>query len=182
MNLGATRSVVWSIPPEDGAKEIEEYRFTFGSCTMAGSGRYWACLRDFNVWYEEQNGKKLEEALKSKDSEERVEAARLQNLANNYGARAHLTIKRLPVSGTRLKSQPTGIHSQASMMPCHGRQHNRYAMPLMRAIRACGSTKTVMLPKKTGAPTAASSTNRQTASRCGDTRQRGVRGRWHYLS
>jgi hypothetical protein len=86
MNLGATRSVVWSIPPEDGAKEIEEYRFTFGSCTMAGSGRYWACLRDFNVWYEEQNGKKLEDALKSKDSEERVEAARLQNLANNYGA------------------------------------------------------------------------------------------------
>jgi hypothetical protein len=86
MNLGTTRSIVWTMPPDEDATEVKEYRFTFGSCNMAGSGRYFACMRDFGDWYQEQNGASFDDALKSKDISIRSEAIRLQSLANGYGA------------------------------------------------------------------------------------------------
>lgn len=86
MNLTATRTAIWRTPPQEGATEIEEFRFTFASCSMAGSGVYYRCMRDFEAWYQEQNGQSNDDARKSKDEAQRINATRQWNQGNDYAA------------------------------------------------------------------------------------------------
>jgi hypothetical protein len=81
-----TRSVTWIKPPDDGAQELEEYRLTLSSCSVADSGNYYAYLREFYRWYEETYGMSHDLAMESQDRDRKEEALRLYNQANDYAA------------------------------------------------------------------------------------------------
>lgn len=72
--------------PEEGATEVEEYKFTFVSCNMAGSGRYFACMRDFHDWYTVEHGESYEKAREGKDEARQATAIQLFNQANDFAA------------------------------------------------------------------------------------------------
>lgn len=86
MKFGTKRMVQWTNPPDDGATEVVDYQFEFRSCSVIDHGRYWACMRDFNAWFEGEYGKSNESARKSADEEERNQALRLQSAGNDYAA------------------------------------------------------------------------------------------------
>lgn len=86
MNLSGKRTALWIVPPDDGATEVEEYRFVFTTCTMAGSGRYWEAMRAFGDWHELAFGMSSDAMRNSQDEEEKVEGWRVWNNGNNYAA------------------------------------------------------------------------------------------------
>lgn len=86
MRLTSSRAVIWTVPPEDGAQEVDEYRFTFVSGTMASSGRYWQLMRDFEEWHKETFGLSNEEARGSDEAIKSQEAWRSWTQANDHAA------------------------------------------------------------------------------------------------
>jgi hypothetical protein len=84
MNLGAKRTVIWTTPPQNGDGEVEDYRFTFSSCTTVDMGRYWSAMRVFEAWFEKEQGQSYDDARLGSDKEVSARAVTLWLRAYNY--------------------------------------------------------------------------------------------------
>jgi hypothetical protein len=96
MNLSSKRTVIWTTPPQqvsaigaeqkNGEAEVEDYRFTLGSCTTVDMGRYWAAMRAFDAWFEQENGQSYEAARSSKDADVSSQALSTWLRAHNHAS------------------------------------------------------------------------------------------------
>lgn len=98
MNLSAKRTVIWTTPPSspaaspdgaagggnNGAGEVEDYRFTLGSCTTLDMGRYWSAMRAFDAWYEKEHGQSYDAARTGSDADVSSQAVVLWLRAHNH--------------------------------------------------------------------------------------------------